>query len=164
MWFQLTPLPADWADTARFKYRNEAILPAPPERVFDVLVQVDPWKDWFPDALGGRYTSSPPWGPGTTRELQLKTMSVEERFLVYEPGRRWTFYLEKITLPLVTAFLEDYQLSPHGDGETKLVWIVAYQPRMVLRPLHPLIRPIYQRMFEQAIGNLRDYLKNNPLR
>ena len=158
MWFELAPVGANYGDEAPFHFRNEVRLAAPPAAVFDLLVAPEPWSKWFPDMLSGEWVTEPPRGVGSKRSMVLKVQSVVEHFLVYEPGVRWTFRLDRATLPLTTAFVEDYQLSPTDDGGTLLVWLVHYRPRLILRPLHPILRPIFGKMFVDGCAALQKFV------
>ena len=108
--------------------------------------------------LGVEYLTSEPHSVGSERVVRTKTMNVHERFTVYEPAKRWTFYLKRATLPLTSRFMEDYHLSPLDGGRCRLEWRVHYKTRRWIRPLAPLIRPIFARMFRVGIENLETWL------
>lgn len=66
--------------------------------------------------------------------------------------------MEAITLPLVRRLMEDWRLEGTPDGKTKLTWLVFYEPTLLTRMLHPLVRAIFGRMFRQSIAGLQRYL------
>lgn len=160
MWFSLRTIDLDYAAAAPFCFLNEAVLPAPPERVWAVLTG-DTWQHWFKDFVSVAWTSPPPHGVGSTREVKLKPLSVRETFLAWEPGRRFSFRADEITLPLVTAFMEDLTLTPR-EGGTHLSWRVSYTPRLGMRLIHPVARMIFGGMFKTTLANLGRYLASPP--
>lgn len=158
MWFRAEPQDLHFTETAPYSIRNEAILTATPEVVFDVLADPTAWPRWFDDILEVHWTTDPPHGVGSGRQVKLKQMTVRERFLAFERGRRFCFTVEAITLPLVKGLIEDYQLEPFDEAKSRLVWTVYYRPRTLLRPIQGLIRPIFERMFTKAARSLARYL------
>lgn len=162
MWFSLRSIDLAFAPQAPFHFHNEAELPAPPERVWAVLEDGDTWPGWFKDFVSMRWTSPPPHGAGSTREVRLKPLSVRETFLAWEPGRRFAFRVDAITLPLVSAMMEDLVLTPREGGRTHLSWRVSYTPRPVMRLIHPLLRMIFGGMFKVTLANLGRYLTEHP--
>src|ERR1044071_3345651 len=49
-------------------------------------------------------------------------MTVIEDFLVWERGRRLVLRLTHCSLPLLSAYLEDYRMERRDDGGTDLIW------------------------------------------
>ena len=133
------------------------MIPASAARTFEILSTGEGQREWFQDFVAVRWTSSPPHGVGATREIELKMMSVKERFLVWEPGRRLTFAIDAITVPLVQGMVEDMQLEPLSDCSTRLRWHVYYNPSWIMRAAHPVGRNVFARMFRVSIDGLAKY-------
>jgi uncharacterized protein YndB with AHSA1/START domain len=157
MWFQVHPADIGYTQTSPFQLRNEVQIDAPPERVFDILVNNEGGTEWFKDYRGMRWTSAPPHGEGSTREVELKLLTAKERFIAFERGKRLAFCVYAITLPIVTQMVEDMQVEPAGEGGTRLVWTVHYTPSWLMRPVHPLARKLFGDMFRASAEGLRRF-------
>jgi hypothetical protein len=158
MWFYVEPSDVHFLDRARFELKNEAIIPASPERVFEIFATGERQSEWFKDFVGYRWTSGAPYGVGSTREVELKMLRVKERFFVWEPGKRMSFSIEAITLPLVTQMAEDLRFEPSGNGATWLGWRAAYEPAPAMRLIHPVVRKIFDKMFRASLDGLTKYV------
>lgn len=157
MWFPLEHQDLRFVDRAPNKLEFTAVVPAPPARVFEILSTAERQREWFQDFVADRWTSPPPHGVGSTREIELKMLSVKERFLAWEEGKRLAFAVDAITIPLVKAMLEDMQLEPSGEGSTRLAWRVYYRPSLAMRLVHPVGRAIFGRMFKASVDGLARY-------
>lgn len=162
MWFELTPTDLSFIDRAPFHFDNEAIINASPERVFEIVATGESQSAWFQDWKGERWLSDPPRGVGSTREITLKALSVKERFVAWEPGRRLSFTIYAITLPLVQEMLEDLRFEPMGEGRTRLRWRAYYTPAPLMRVVHPVARRIFGGMFSASAGGLTTYAARHP--
>lgn len=158
MWFDVHPVGIDYLQRSPFQFRNEAVLNAPAGRVFDVLVEDRDANIWFKDFVACRFTSPPPHGVGTTRDIELKALTVKERFLVYEPGKRLAFCIYASTLPILREMAEDIVLTPLSDNQTRFTWTVHYTPVPWLRPVHSPVRKVFGGMFRETSERLARYL------
>lgn len=163
MWFTLTPGDLDYVRTAPFRFENEAELDAPPDAVFDILADTATWPKWFPDFRRATWKTDPPPGVGSVRVAELATVSAREKFIAWEPGARFTFTMLEMTLPLVSTMVEDYALTATPKG-TRFRWTACYTPRTWVRPLHPIVRMVFSRMFRQATDGLVKYVAANARR
>lgn len=161
MWFDLERRDLGFVAMAPYKLANEAVLDAPPGRVFECLIG-EGQPEWFKDFVSVRWNTPEPHGVGSTRVVRLKLIAVTERVLAFEPGKRFAFTLDRITLPLATNMLEDMQLEPAGAGKTRLRWDVHYAPSLAMRLVHPIGRAVFGAMFRDSIGGLRRYLAKHP--
>ncbi len=163
--FELGGVEASYVEQAPFRFENVVEIAAPASTVFDVIVDGDQEGNWFPDFESCRWTSEAPHGVGSTREYALSYMRLSEEFLVWERPRHVVFRVTRMSLPLATAFLEDYRLDPAGaDGRsTRLTWNVCYSPNPFLRALHPLLRPLFRRDFARAAAALKAYVERTTV-
>jgi len=163
MWFPTTPSELSYVDTAPFRLANVVTVSAPPERIFDLFATGERQEEWFKDFVGIRWTSQEPHEVGSTREIKLKALKVKERFLAWDRGKRLTFSIDAITLPIVTAMLEDLRFEPLDEGRsTKLVWHVYYTPALAMKPVHAVARVVFERMFRISAEGIRRFVEMHP--
>jgi len=134
--------------THAFAYR----VPSPlgPAATFAFLSEIASDAEWFPDFVDGAWESAAPHGVGSTRWFRSDLLWLRERFVAWTPGERFAFIGTETTLPLMRRFAEDYRFTPTPSGGTEVTWRILYTPRAVFRPLHPLLRPVFAKMFQEA--------------
>jgi uncharacterized protein YndB with AHSA1/START domain len=164
MWFAVEAQDLRFTKSSLHVLENEAIVDAPPERVFETFATAENERTWFQDFVACRWTTPGPHGVGSTREIELKLLTVKERFLLWEPGKRLTFAIYASTLPMVTGMVEDMLFEPHGEGKTRLTWRVHYTPRLFMRPFHPILRLVLGKMFSASTRGVADYLASHRTR
>lgn len=161
MWFTLRPLPESYARTARHTFVMERELETSAEALFALLADAEAWPKWFPDMR--RVTWLSPEGErarvDAVRRADTGSGDVIEHFVVWDAPRRFAFYAERMSTPLVSEFFEDYEITPLGPQRSKLRWVVAFEPRLVFRPLMFAIRPRFAAMFDGAADALVAYVK-----
>ncbi|MGV3523811.1 MAG: SRPBCC family protein [Candidatus Sericytochromatia bacterium] len=133
-------------------------IQASPEAVFRALSTSD-WSQWFVDFKGMEWTSPALYQVGSTRTVTLKMLAVKERFLAWEPGQRFSFAIEAISLPVVEAMAEDWCLRSE-NGHTHVTWRVAYAPTPWMRLIHPLARWVFDRQFSVSLQNFKRYVES----
>lgn len=151
--------PLEFAETAPSHFLNEAELDATPEKVFAVFADIESWARWFDDFRSAHWTGPAHEGVGATRKAILGAATVDETFLAWEPGRRFGFRIDTITLPLVRAMVEDYRLIPLDGGRTRLVWRIGYETTWLGSLLHPIVRKIFGRQFRRTLVGLQAYVR-----
>ncbi len=161
MWFDAVPVPLSFIETSPFKLENVVLIDAPPARVFQILTTAEQQEVWFQDFVACRWSSNVR-GVGAEREIELKLLTVKERFLVWEQDRRLVFHVHAVTLPLLKAMVEDYVLEPVGDRATRFTWRVHYAPSLAMRVVHPFARAMFGEMFKASAEGLARYAKTHP--
>ena len=134
-WHQLSGTGDDFLDAAPFRYVTTIDVPAPPDETWTALTANDTLVSWSPLVSGLRWTTSRPFGVGTTREVTLlKLITARERYYRWEPGRRKTFTAIQVTVPGLRGLAEDYvvERTPHGS---RFIWTLALEPQPALKPL-----------------------------
>jgi len=89
-------------------------FPFPPEMVWNALLDAQAWTQWLP-ITKVTWTSPKPFGPGTTRTVEVGPQVIEETFFAWEEGRRMVFRFERSSLP-VSAAVEDYRVVAVPGG------------------------------------------------
>ncbi|HRI64203.1 MAG TPA: SRPBCC family protein [Polyangium sp.] len=162
MWFDTKPSDTSYADMAPHRIANVVTIEAPPQRVFDIFATADHQDEWMPDFKACRWTSSEPHGVGATREIELKMLTVKERFLIWENGKHLMFSVDAATLPIITQMVEEMRFEPiDGGAATRFVWHVYYTPARIAVPIHPAARAVFGHMFGMAAKNLVKWVKTN---
>jgi uncharacterized protein YndB with AHSA1/START domain len=162
MWFPTTPTELDFTTASPNKLSFDAIIEAPPSRVFDIFAKGEAQETWFQDFKANRWTSGETHAVGTTREVELKLLTVKERFVAWDPGVRLTFSVDAITLPIVKRLMEDLQFEAVGEKGTRLVWTVHYEPTLVTKAVHPVVKLIFSKMFRSSLDGLVKYAAAHP--
>jgi len=151
MWFQVTPVDADF--TSAHQFVNEIEIAAPPEQVFRLVIG-ERFEEWLPDLVSMEWTSPAPHGVGSTRTVTLKNIAVKERIVVWDEGRRFAFCMEAATRPLIKRMLEDLRIEPLGDARCRLRYVASYEPTLLTRALHPIVRRVFGKLFRDATRSI----------
>ncbi|MFT5222683.1 MAG: hypothetical protein ACI867_000988 [Glaciecola sp.] len=117
-------------DHAPVQFTASHTIRATPAQVFEALADTPSWKRWFPALTDSRWTSQAPFGVGSTRQVKIGPMAIDEEFIIWEPGKRWGFTITKTTLPMARAVAEVMELEPIDDGTACTV-----THRMSMEPL-----------------------------
>jgi hypothetical protein len=160
MWFRLRTLDDDYLTRAPNTFVMRRELGVSAEKLFAILADETQWTKWFPDMHGVQWMSAEAdrRKPHAVRRANTGSGDVMEHFVIWDAPRRMAFYAERMTTPLASEFFEDYAIEPLGEGRSRLVWTVAYQPRLPFRPFISLIRPRFAKMFDDAADALVRYV------
>ena len=161
MWFQLRPLGPEYPSSAPNTFVMKRDVPVSAEKLFAILADETEWPKWFPDMRAMTWISpeAERRKPHAVRRAETGSGDVIEHFVVWDAPKRLGFYAERMTTPLASEFFEDYVIEPLGEQSARLIWTVAYQPRLPFRPLMFLIRPRFAKMFDDAADALAKYVK-----
>lgn len=107
---------------------------APREDVFAVLADHERWPEWFP-AVRRVSVLGPASGVGARRRVFIPGATVDEEFIAWEPGVRWTFTGVEASPRFTRALVEDCVLEPLGGGGTAITYTMYLDPPPVLRPV-----------------------------
>jgi hypothetical protein len=156
--FDLRPIPAaDIHKTLVHGWSFTVPLAIPAPTAFDLLADTDAWPRWYADMRSMAWVDAP--GLGARRKVVTNTASLEEKFVIWEPGRRMAFHVLWMTIPLVSAFTEDFEVTPSETGCT-LRWDVRYEARRPFRWLRPVLDPTFKRMFDRGVAALPAFAKS----
>lgn len=155
MQWQLREVGPDFFESAAYSCTSTAALGAPPATVFRALAH-DPsgWGEWNPGfSANGRYTTSPPHGSGSVREVTMAGVRYKDVIFTWEESSHWAFCVSQAGAPFAKALAEDYRISPDGGGSV-VRWTIAMEPRFALRAMQPLMDAFLPRYFRRAMSNL----------
>ncbi|MCB9732730.1 MAG: SRPBCC family protein [Deltaproteobacteria bacterium] len=159
MRFFVKPTDVGFADKSDTFFTWDFTVAAPASEAFDALTDPARFMRWFPDAKRVAWVTDAPHGAGSVRDVALRGITVREKVLVWEPGRRFSFTVVESSLPLLWRMVEDFRFSSAGR-ETRVEWTIAYQPRLLVRPLERALKPLISRTFRVACDRLRRHLAN----
>jgi hypothetical protein len=146
-WYQLEPTDADVFEKAPHVFTYQKRFAAPPDQVWEQLTSDASIAAWGPATKEVKWTSSRPFGVGTTREvLALGGATMRERFFRWEEGTRKSFAASESTLPLFKRFAEDYIVEADGN-DTLFTWMVAIEPKDALALPFKIIAPAVKAAF-----------------
>lgn len=162
-WHRLEPVDESFFATAEHRYEFPIDLPVPTERVWESLASDRSVADWGLGVRSLRWTSPRPFGVGTTREVQLPLglMTVRERFLVWDEGKRYAFEVYEANRGLLRRFAENYVLEDRPQG-SRLTWTIAIEPNPRAKLLVDLGRPLNRVAFGQFARGARSYFAKHP--
>lgn len=151
----LEPAPLSWIESAPHVIRVSAKLAAPPERVFAAFADGPGWTSWFPMMTQAAWVDGKTSGVGAERDVAMRLFGrFRERFIAWEPGRRFSFTIVQSTSPLLRRFAEDYRLSADGAG-TRFDWTAGAEPANAAASLlAPGLRLFMRRLLARAAKNL----------
>jgi hypothetical protein len=137
--FSLKEQSADWVASAPIRVVDAVDLAATPERVFEVLADTGAWATWYKGMRKVRI-DGPSSGVGALRTVWVGATSVQERFLVWEPGQRMTFVITAMNIPGIRSMVEDWVLTPGAAaGTTRLTTTIGVEAAGPLRTVPKLV-------------------------
>ncbi len=155
----MTPMTLDDLDHAPFRMVQSTVLPGSPDAVFAELADPARWLGWFPLMRHAAWTSTVTSCVGAERAVALRLLGrFEERFIAWEPGKRYAFTMTGTTSPLAKQMAEDWRITRETGG-TRLEWIVGAVPTTLGRAATPVLRSVTRRLFRQGTSNLGRVLR-----
>lgn len=138
----------------------EETVKATPSQIFEVFADAGAWSEWVEAITEAKWSSSPPFGRGSTRDVTLKGgIVLREEFVVWEEGERMVFVITAMSLPLFESFAEEYQLRDNKDGSCSLRWSFHLRARWFVRPLVAMIRPFMTRSNQASLRAFARYVE-----
>ena len=152
--FSCTPVNLDWFDQAKYVFVAEEVIDATPSQIFDCFEDAHAWTVWAGAITKVEWTSPKPFGVGTTRTVYMMGgLTGYETFIAWERGKRMAFCFTDASKPNVESFAEDYLVEDLGNGQCKVTWRMAMQPKGLGAAFMPatafIMRIMVRRMFKQ---------------
>lgn len=146
-WHELESADEGFFETAPQLYRHPMDLPVPAGQVWAELTEREPL-GWCSAMSRLEYTSSEPYGVGTTRAAMTAggLLAFRERFFRWDEGLRKSFCVEQASLPFFRRFAEDYLVEPRGTG-CRFTWTFAFEPAPAWRLFFAASKPVSAALF-----------------
>ena len=123
----ITPRTLDWITEAPARAHGAATSTAPPAAVFAVLADHAGWVEWFP-SLKRVEVLGPGSGIGARRRVKIPMVTVEEEFIAWDPGVRWSFTGTATAPRWTRSLVEDCRLTARSDGGTDIDYTMYFDP------------------------------------
>jgi uncharacterized protein YndB with AHSA1/START domain len=133
------------------------------EDVFAVLSDPENAPKWSPNALHEELTTPRPVQVGSTRRAVVRTLGrgTAENYAVctaFESNRRIAW--RSISAPVPFEVTVDF--TPI-DGATRVDSVWTWEPKGLLRPIAPLLDPMFRRAMRQDVDGLRRMMEAGEL-
>jgi hypothetical protein len=151
-WFELQPVDEAFFAGAPLRLSDSFDIALPAARVWEDLTADDPlaWCKLLRDIT---WTSTRPFGVGTTRTARSRAGTIREYFFRWEEGSRMSFYVLEANTPLFRRFAEDYLVEPASDDSCRFSWTIAVEPRPVARLGNAVNRRLLGTLFRDTRGH-----------
>lgn len=149
----LTPRTIDWIGSAPITITARAESTASPQDVFAVLADHERWPEWFP-AVKTVTVIGAASGVGARRRVSVPALTVDEEFIAWEPGVRWTFTGLAATPGILRSLVEDCRLEPLPSGGTSISYTMYLDPPKALVPILKLAARQIRRNNTKALESL----------
>jgi hypothetical protein len=125
---ELIEQPVEWVDRAPVQASGRVTSTASPDEVFTALARHEGFVEWFPGVKAVEVLGDQREGVGTRRRVRIPGITVEEVFIVWEPGERWAFTGTATSPRWTRSLIEDCRLTPRADGGTDITYTMAFDP------------------------------------
>jgi uncharacterized protein YndB with AHSA1/START domain len=122
----------DWITRAPLRVEARAQSCASPDKVFAVLADHEHWPEWFPRIRRVTVIGQQREGVGARRRVELRGMTVDEEFIAWDVGARWTFTAYDARPRFTRSLVEDCVLTPLPDGGTDISYTMYMDPAGVV--------------------------------
>jgi uncharacterized protein YndB with AHSA1/START domain len=145
-----------FVEPAPVRIETSAVVRAPRQAVWDVLVDHRAWTEWFGPSLSRcEPTSATEIGVGSTRMVALKGgVEVHERFIAWDEPELWAFTGTGMKPAAFEALVERVRIDPLGDHHCRVTYTMALTPARWLRPMVPLLRAGVRKSLNDALAGL----------
>ena len=150
---ELTRRTIEWTAQAPIRIEARAESSASPSDVFAVLADHERWPEWFP-SVRKVTVLGPAAGVGARRRVTIPGASVDEEFIVWDPGVRWSFTATAAKPGFTKSLVEDCILTELPSGGTAITYTMYFDPPAVLRPVMKVMAGRLRANNTKALTNL----------
>jgi len=150
MAFACAPTEVAFVDTAPYRFAETFHIDQPAAEVWGQLTG-DNALHWCRAITRLTWTSPRPFAVGTTRSVRVLGMiGLDERYDVWEEGRRKAFVGLQCNLPLLSRVAEEYIVEPVTDSSSTFNWKIGVEPSGAGKPGMPLNKQIFASLFKDT--------------
>lgn len=154
-WFELRPVGLEFLDTAPMRFEVEAQTALSREEVWSAFIDAPTWPSWFPGVTEAAYREQArAYGVGTIRTANVNGVEFEETMLAWDDPTRWIYRIDRTTADLALAQVEATLFEERSTGGTRVVWILACEPRPGFAAAADALPAILENILAEAIRNL----------
>ncbi len=150
----LTPRHPDFIDLASTRVITRVEVRATPEEVWEVLTDNERWPEWLPAAKTCRTTSDVAEGVGATRWMHRDLFKVNERFVAWDPPRRWVFTIVDANMPGFVSVVQQAVIERVDDETSVLTYTLAADVAPYMRPAVPFLRWRLGGLFKKGLAGI----------
>ncbi len=138
--------------------RSDRVVPVSADRLFRILATGEGQRQWAHGYRDSHWFGGEPPGVGSVRDVRMRWITVRERFLAWEPGARFAFTVDAMSLPLARQMIEDITFTALDARTCRLTWQVHLTPAPGLRPAgRLLVDRLFAPMFDGFAAGLAGY-------
>jgi uncharacterized protein YndB with AHSA1/START domain len=154
-WIELQPVGLDFIDDAPLRIEVSTQTTLAPQEIWNALIDAGGWAKWFPGVQKAGYRPpAPPHGVGTIRFAEVSGVQYEETMLAWDAPTRWIYRIDRSTSDLARAQVEATLVESQSKGRTRVVWILACDPRPAMAAAADALPQILEGMLCEALQNL----------
>ena len=155
----LTPRPADWIHPAPVRVQATRDLAAHPDEVFAALADHESWPDWFEALSRVERFGDLHEGVGSNRRVFIGSrVTVDEEFVVWEPGARWGFTILEASVPGLRSMNELVTIEPLDGDRSRVTYTMGIEPAWFLAPLLRVAEGRLRKNLGSALEELGRYI------
>jgi hypothetical protein len=146
----------DFLKTAPVILDFSQLIKAPQPAVWNEI-GADPsnWVPWFPGLREGAFTSPAPYGVGTKRQVRVWGAGrYFETIVAWDEGSRMAYHVDRTSMPIARALIEDWVLESTNDDTTMVHWRFAIDPTPIFGVALRVAPGTIGRTFRKAMRNL----------
>lgn len=144
MAFDVAETDESFLDSSSRRVVVDLTVPRPAADVWAELTEDGPMSSYCRTITSIRWTSPRPFGPGTTRTTRVLggLFTLDERYPVWEEGRRKVFVGVRIRPPMLRRVSEEYLVEPIDDDHCRFRWTAVWEPTALGRPIAFVARAV----------------------
>ncbi len=154
----MTPQPLEWIDTAPVRASRSRRIGVPADAVWAAIADHGSWTAWFPN-ISQVEPGDPATGVGGTRRVHVgSAVTVDEEFLAWEPGVRFSFTLTASSRGGLRSMNEDIRITRDGPSACTVTYTMGLDP-LGGRFLNPILAPVLRKAIGDGLAGLAGHVR-----
>ena len=152
----------NYAGSASFSFSVNVDIKASPEEIFATFEDECSWPKWAVPITKVEWTSSKPFGLGTTRTVSMMGSLVgDEVFISWDYPKRMGFCFTHCSHSLIKTFAEDYRVEDLGDGLSRVTWTMGMTPQGLGKFSLALSRPFMGLSLQWLLNRFKRHVESS---